>query len=115
MVARMLSRSVPALCEEGRSGVGTGAGAAGERRMAPDIADAGRLNVGCGEDGEHAGRVPCRLHLDRADAGKSMRGAHEPAQRLVRLVAVGDEMAGAAYQGVVLDARMMRRTAGSRR
>jgi hypothetical protein len=43
-----------------------------------------------------------------------MGRAHEPAQRLVRLAAVGDEMAGTAYQSIVLDARMMVRAGCSR-
>ena len=87
---------------------------AGEGRMASDIADAGGLHVGGGQDGEHALGAPRPLHVDRADVGKGMRGSHEPAEGLVLLVAVGDEMAGAAHQGVVLDARKMVCAAGSR-
>jgi hypothetical protein len=40
-----------------------------------------------------------------------MGRAHEAAQHLVRLAAVGDEMAGAAQERIVLDARMMGRAA----
>ena len=88
------------------------AAAAGERRMAAHIADARGLHVGRGQHREHARRLAGALELDRADARERMRRAHEPPVGLVRLVPVGDEMAGTAHQRVVLDARMMVRAAG---
>ena len=87
------------------------AAATGERVMAADIADAGRIHVGGGEDGEHAGRFLGLVDRDAADVRGGVRRADEGGIGLTGLGGIGDETAGAAHQIVVLDARAVRRMA----
>ena len=83
-----------------------GAVAPGHRRMGRDVADARRLHVVRGEDGEHAGGGTRLAGVDRPDARVRMGRAHEPPERFLGDMIVGDEAAVAAQERVVLDAPM---------
>ena len=72
------------------------AAAADEWRMTPDIADAGGIHVGGGQDRQHASRAARPLDIDDADLRKGMRRAHEVSDGLVRRRAISNEMTGAA-------------------
>ena len=87
------------------------AAAAGERGVAADIADAGRIHVRCGEDGEHAGRILGLIDRDAANMRKGMRRADERRIGLPGLGDIGREVAGAAHQIIVLDPRSAGRMA----
>ncbi len=75
-----------------------------ERRMAPDIADAGHVHVLGGQDRHHPARALGLGDIDRHDAGAGMRRAHKGRIGLAGLRRIGDEAAFAAHQIVVLDA-----------
>ena len=82
--------------------------AAGERMVAADIADAGRIHVRRREDGEDTGRFLGLVDRDTADVCGGMRRADEGGIGLTGLGGIGDETAGAAHEIVVLDARLWR-------
>jgi hypothetical protein len=86
-----------------------GAAAAGERRVAPDIADAGGVHVRASEDGQHARRAARRSDVEGADAREGVRRAHEHGIGLAGLDHIGGEAAGAAHQIIILDARLVGR------
>jgi hypothetical protein len=80
-----------------------------ERRMLRDIADP--LHVGRRQDGQHAGNCPCSRGIDGSDVGEGVRRAHEAGLNLPGHGVVGRKVSEAAHQGVVLQARLVRRAA----
>ena len=81
-----------------------GAAASRHRRVLRQIADVRRLDVGRGDDRDHALDGQRRLGVDRLDVGAGVRRADEAGIGLARQRRVGHVAAGAAQQIVVLDA-----------
>ena len=92
-----------------------GAAAACHRRMLRQIADIGRLDVGRGENRDHALDGQRRLDVDRLDVGTGMLRADETGIGLSRQRRVRHITAGAAQQIVILAASSRRGVAVSLR
>ena len=70
--------------------------------MPRDAADA--VEIGRGQDAEHAGRLQRLVERDRHDAGMGIGRAHERDMGDALLVDIVDEVAASADEGIVLDA-----------
>jgi hypothetical protein len=77
--------------------------AAGQRRVLAGGVEAGGLDVGAGEHGEHALGLGGFADIDRGDLCVSMWRAHKNGEGLILKPRVIDEAPGAAHQRVVFE------------